>query len=345
MKLKKLLALVVSLVALTVIGVTARPVAAQTSGSEFTISPVFSDQQSSETDDYFSYLAQPAAVLPVAVNLQNLSSDQAHQFEIRLVTATTTDQGKINYHPTKKQRDATATTTLPELVQDGATIKQVTLQPGAVEKISFDLTVPKNGLKGTVLGSIFVRRIDQEKNEDSIGILNEFSMLVPVLLKSATNPVKKPELQLEAISLDSSGGAAYLKTPVHNLAPVMFGKIKIVAQVTKKGQTKVLLTQTDQNYEMAPNSTMDYHVATGGQTLAPGKYTMQVKLTSGAQTFQLTKDFTIKAGQRQTVEKTLQTDNRTQSRLWLWLIIGGLLLVIAVLLILLLRKRTKKQRD
>ncbi|WP_261806447.1 DUF916 and DUF3324 domain-containing protein [Lapidilactobacillus luobeiensis] len=343
MKSKKLLALVLGLVTIFIVGMTTKPVAAQTSGSEFTISPVFSEEQNTKTDDYFSYTAQPQAVLPLGITIQNLSKTNTHKFEIRLVTATTSDQGKINYSPTKKKRDASAQTVLTDLVKDSATIKTITLKPGATQKVTYELTIPEDGIQGTVLGSVFVHRVDNENSQANIGIVNEFSMLVPVILKSANAPVTLPKLNIERVALDSTGGSAYLKTTIHNQAPVMFGKIKLVAAVTKRGQTKKLLTQTNENYEMAPNSILDYHVATTGKTLAPGKYTMHLKMSSGSHDFKMTKDFTIKANQRQSVEKTLQEDNRTRSRRWLWLIIGALILIIATLTWLLLRKRAPKQ--
>ncbi|WP_164508115.1 DUF916 and DUF3324 domain-containing protein [Lapidilactobacillus wuchangensis] len=314
------------------------------SGADFTISPVLPEAQADQSLNYFSLNTEANQVYPLKVVVNNLNSEKAQNFQVQLVTATTTSSGRISYMPTADKRDSSALTTLPELALDQPTTHRITVPAASKQEVTFTVTMPKSNIVGTVLGSIYVRRVDaKSKNDQTIGIQNEFAMTIPVMLQQKNLPKITPALNITSVKQSASGGAAVLKARVHNSKPVMFGKINMKTQVFKKGSKKALITQTDQNFEMAPNSTMPYQVRTGGEALAPGRYVLKMRLTSGEKVFNLEKEFGIKASEHRTTEQQLVKVNR--NIWWLWYAIGaGLVLIIIGLVILLIYRKRRAQK-
>lgn len=317
---------------------------AASSGADFTISPVLPEAQADQKLSYFSLTTEAAQTYPLTVTISNLNQQKAQNFQVELATASTTGSGKISYMPVKAKRDASALTTLPELALDQPTTHKITVPAGGKQEVTFTVTMPKNNIVGTVLGSIYVRRLDNNsKNDQTIGIQNRFAMTIPVMLQQKDAPKILPVLAINSVKQSASGGAAILTAAVHNSKPVMFGQISLKSEVFKKGSSKALITQTDQNLEMAPNSVMPYKIQTGGQALAPGRYVLKMRLTSGKKTYHLEKEFGISIDQRQATEQQLVQVNRKTWWLW-WAIGGGLLLIIVGLIILLIYRRRQAQK-
>ncbi len=326
------------------LGGRTRPVQAADTGSDFTIVPDFGSGQTDDQLAYYSLKTQPGQQYPLTVTVSNLSPTEELAFTVQLVAATTTDQGEINYTPATTAPDKSAAVLLPALADDQATTRTITLAPASKQQVTFDLTMPQAPLKGTVLGSVYVqRKTTSGTSQGQLGIKNQFAMALPVMLVQAGQTGLAPQLALTAIKPKATGGVATLIASIHNSAPVLFGQIALDARVYRAGAKQVLFEQTDHNYKMAPNSTLDYHINTAGKSLAPGHYQLKIKLTSGASVFNLERRFTIKkttaaATDRQLIQK------RTHYPWLLWLLIGFGVITLGALVFIWHKMREIKSR-
>ncbi|WP_125767221.1 DUF916 and DUF3324 domain-containing protein [Lapidilactobacillus wuchangensis] len=311
-------------------------------GAEFSVQPILPAAQTDQQLHHFAITPQANTTYPLKIVVENLSPTTSHQFRVQLLAATTTSGGKIDYTPSNKKRDSSAHVLLPDLVAQQAPEQLITVAPASQEVVTFMIKTPQPLIEGTILGSVYVQRVTELAAADrEIGLQNQFAMTIPVVLETPSN--RLPKLAVDDVYLASAGGRAGLVAAVHNNSPVMFGQIKLDAKIRRQGQNQVLIHQQDHDYEMAPNSTLDYHLETGSKTLTPGRYVLDLTLNSGQKKFKLQRKFTIKATDQGAVEQHLVEINQTRPTPWLLLILGTLagLLVISGLIIWFVRQRRR----
>ncbi|MFD1671395.1 WxL protein host-binding domain-containing protein [Agrilactobacillus yilanensis] len=315
--------------------------ASAASGAEFTIRNVYSEEQTDPEAGFFAYQPIPDHDYTINTMVENLNRNETLDFEARLLTATTQDQGGISYLPAKTPRDKSLKLALPDMLKDQAVIQKFSIAPGQKQVLTYHVHTPKEPIKGTILGSVHVKRLNKsDTSKQMMALNNKFSMTIPVIFKGEMADTLLPELHLTKVQLQAVGGLPQLTATVHNSQPVMFGEIYLTTKLFKKGQDTPILTQRDKNLKMAPNSTMNYIMTTNNKTLAPGRYTLKMTVVSGAETFHLQKSFTIKATDEKEITKQLVKDNRHSGLFWLLLGVG-LTLGIGLLIFLIRRRKNK----
>lgn len=322
--------------------------AADSGGADFTVKSIPGNGQTDPNLDYYALSVEPNQTYPLTATIENLSSTKTLDFEASLITATTSSHGSINYTPAPFKRDKSAAVVLPELSQNKVTKQKISIPPNMQKNITFTLQIPENGIYGTVLGSVYVHRLDDgaKQSKANLGVTNQFSMALPVMITQGTPPKISPKLALTDVIQDTTAGAAHLVANIHNASPVMFGKIHLNAKVYKGSDTNgtPILTQKDQNFQMAPNSTLQYNLrTTNGKALDPGNYAIKVNLTSGDKSFDLKQNFAI--NNTAAVNKRLIKSNKnTTNSLMLWIILGVLALLILILILVILLKLNPRRK-
>ncbi|MSD84682.1 DUF3324 domain-containing protein (plasmid) [Lactobacillus curvatus] len=310
-------------------------------GAEFTVSPQYGAGQTDTSLGYFSIKVEKGQSYPITVNVQNLNTQEANNFDAKLVVASTSNNGLIDYTPSHQKMVKTKAPFLPDLAAKAERNQSFTLARGASKAITFNLKVPGKGLKGTLLGSVYVKRTsNHETQKQGFGINNSFAMTVPVLISQDFDRKITPKLSLTMAKLKANSGVPQVVGQIANSEPTMFGKIKLNAWVTKKNQTKRLYQKNANKLSMAPRSTFNYAIDTNNQILPEGQYTYHVKMVSGKKTFLLKRNFTVDGRTREQINKTLINPEKSGINWWLWGSLGILLLlVIASIAYLIGRKR------
>lgn len=321
--------------------------AATGNGADFTVNVIPGTGQTDPELDYFSLNVLPNKTYPVTTSIENLNATKTLDFEASLVTATTSSHGNINYTPSTFKRDKSAAVVLPELSQNNVTKQKISIPPKSQKNVTFTLQIPDDGIYGTVLGSVYVHRTDQaRKDKSSFGIANQFSMALPVIITQGTPPKITPKLSLTDVVQNSVAGAAQLTANIHNASPVMFGKIQLTAKVYQGTDTSAdpVLTQTDKNFQMAPNSTLQYDLRPkDGKPLKSGTYAIKIHLTSGDQSFDLKRTFDITSTSAVN-RRLLKANKNTTNPVILWIILGILALLILVLILVIALKSSPNRK-
>lgn len=320
---------------------------AHAEGAEFTVTAQYGAGQTDASLGYFSIKAEKGQSYPITVNVQNLNTQEANDFDAKLVAASTSNNGTIDYTPSHQKMVKTKAPLLPDLAPKVERKQSFTLAPGASKEITFNLKVPDKGFKGTLLGSVYVKRTsNHEAQKKGFGINNSFAMTVPALLSQNFDKKITPKLSVTMAKLEANGGVPQVVGQIANSEPTMFGKIKLNAWVTKKNQTKKLYQKSANKLSMAPRSTFEYAIDTNNQILPKGQYTYHVKMVSGKKTFNLKRNFTVDGAAREQVNKTLINPEKPGINWWLWGSLGILLLlVIALIAYLIGRKRGAGEHD
>lgn len=302
------------------------------SGASFTIAPVLTDSQVGTEDGYFNLMLKPGQEETLAVTVTNLTG-KTKRIRVTPTTAGTSNSGQLSYVP-GLPTDTSAQYRLSDLMDKGTTI---TLQPHHASRVSFKLKVPSDGIRGQLLGAIYARDLAGYKQGGTgVTVVNKFAMVIGVMARTSDKEYA-PDLKLMGVRPGVQSNQAAVIARVQNNQPRLFGSMKMVAKVTRKGQSKVLLKRTETNMSMAPNSHFDYGVYSK-KALSAGTYTLTLTATAHQWHWQFKRNFTITGKQAAKVNK--QTNLKPESHFpWLWVVIGVLVVIILVLLILLLKRR------
>lgn len=249
-------------------------------GAGFTVTPQITAAQTGGNLGWFNLLVKPGRQesLPVVVANQ---SDQTKTLHLQLTNAYTQPNGQVGYDPNTHQRIKAQTS----LTAIGSKPVTVELAPHSGKTVTFTVTPP--AFSGQVLGAIYTQEQTPPSKASASGfaITNQFAMVVAVAMQTSTTRTA-PQLTLAKVLPTTKQIVAHLQNP----APTLFGKLTLKSSVTLNGQ--VVLTQTDHNYAMAPNSDLAYQL-TPKQTLVPGHYQLVIEATAGSKKWHLTKSFTI----------------------------------------------------
>ncbi len=288
-------------------------------GAGFTVTPVLGKGQTDSAAGYFSIKGKKNESYPVTVAIQNLTEHEKQVFDVQLIQATTSNNGHIDYTPSS-QKMMTGGLFLKDLVEDKKDTQKVTIAAGQTKNITFNLKLPQNNIKGTILGSVYVRKVPQETAKSKgVGVRNAFAMTIPVIISEDFNKKITPKLELSNARLKSDTGVPKVVGEVSNQAPSMFGQIKVEAWVTEKGKTDKLYQSQSEKYEMAPYSSFEYTIDTNNHLLKPGKYTYHMIMRSGDKSFNMARDFEVDNKNRETVNSKLFEGEKSNTRLW-WII-------------------------
>lgn len=313
-------------------------------GAEFTISPVYNQGQTDKSLGYFSVEARNGKTYPLTVNVQNLSNRQISKFEASVIHASTSNGGNIDYTPSKSKMVNKQAPLLPDLVNKKQNKQEFLLMPNESKNITFKVKIPSDGFKGTILGSVYVKKVSSiEKQNKNFGIKNSFAMTVPAIFSKDFSKKITPKLSLSVAKMESYSGVPYVFGRIDNNEPTMFGKIKLNAWVTKKGHADKLYENTSKNLSMAPYSTFKHAIYTSNNILPKGKYTYYAEIASGDKYFHLKKDFTVDSKNRNKVNSTLINAEKGFNW-WLWGSLTVFILAIITLISYLIGKKIENNK-
>ena len=308
--------------------------------AEFTISPVYPREQKEYEAVYFYLNEKKSTKVPVKVKISNLNKNQDIDYIVKVGNAITNNDGTINYTDFKNKKDKTAKYQLTDLVSKKELKQKVTVKAGESTKVIVNLNVPKQAFAGVIVGGIYVERLTNsyDNTKNGVNTKNHFSMTLPIVITEQAKAKRIAKMKLDNVVVKKG---PEITAKLHNVKPVMFGKLSIDSKITKKNHTKTLVHKSVNNYQVAPNSSFNFLSSDSSNQLGAGKYTIDMHLQSGKRKWHLVKDFTITA--QQGVPLTKRTGWFGVSML-LWIIVVVLILIIAALIVVVVRQRKNLKR-
>jgi len=132
-------------------------------------------------------------------------------------------------------------------------------------------------------------------------------------------------LDLANVKVNNQNGQPVVVAKIRNLAPTLFGQLKLQARITQVKTGKIIATQELKSGSVAPNSWFNYQVALGTQHLATGQYRLSLHLTSGQRVWNFQRNFQLTARHAQQHNQHLVGPRRINW--WLWAAVALVILM------------------
>jgi hypothetical protein len=300
--------------------------------ANFALKPVLYDPSNPVTQSYFVFDSKPGIVVKSSVRVTNTGTARG-SVSLYTVDATTGQtSGAVYLNHDDPRKDVGAWMTL------GA--RQLTLNPGQNQVVSFEVAIPSKVRPGQHLGGIVAENLTQsssQQNNSAIQIKVKNLTIVAVQVNLPGTSVE----QLVGTGVQAGGDNGYqqLLLGLSNTGTVMLKPSGSLQVANAQGQVvKNVSLKLD---TFLPQTAIDYPVAITGQALGPGDYQARLTLTYGhGHSLHYTARFTIT--QQQITQTFGSTASKTQlppgfgdgpSGLSLWqmvLVAGGVLALLWV---------------
>lgn len=335
----------------------------QASASEFNfaVTPNIPDNQVDKTKTYFDLKLNQNTEQDLTMELRNDTENEV-TIELSVNSATTNMNGVVEYGSNKIKQDKSLKYNLKDLVTIQSEVK---IPAKSKQSVPLRVKMPNEKISGVLAGGITLKEKKEEENKKSaassgMAIKNEYSYVVALLMRQSTAAIK-PNLLLQNVAAGQNNARNVIQANLQNPEPTYLNQLKVQAEITKKGSSKVLFHSEKSGMQMAPNSNFDYPIALNGAKLAGGNYHIKIvayggknengSFTSGKDEnglgikytykWTLEKDFTIKDD---VAKKLNQKDvSIKQDNTWLYFLIA--LLIVLVVIFLVIWKRKKQKHD
>ncbi|WP_429976082.1 DUF916 and DUF3324 domain-containing protein [Enterococcus sp. DIV0086] len=290
--------------------------------NNYSISPSFGATQKKETTNFYDMRIQPKQTDTFQLTITN-QAKQPQTFQVMITTATTNQNGIVDYTKTDFPKDPSMTLAIKDLI----TIDQpkVTIPANQSQTVRFRLTMPDRALTGILLGGVVVRPIQEKKQGE--GIQNVFMHTLAIRVDQTDDPVPTKVIGGD-VTIGQNNLHNQVSMALRNPEPKLLTQLEGTFTVTKKGQSKPLAQKKQKDLSIAPNSSFTLPLALE-QDFKAGDYTYTILLKNANEEWKFSKDFTIKASEAKKYNQT--SVDHTKSPWERWALYGGIVLLILIL--------------
>ncbi|RAN86469.1 cell wall anchor protein [Bacillus sp. SRB_28] len=308
----------------------------------FGVYTVIPDNQIDKQKSYFNLRMEPNQKQTLTIQLKNDTAADV-VIEPKIHSTTTNINGVVEYGPTKDERDSSLPHELGDLIK---TDEEITIPAKGSKDLHLHVTMPEEEFTGILAGGITLEEKkasskNMQETKEGLSIENKYSYVVGITLQENDEKVKQ-DLKLHDVKAGQVNARNVIHATLQNPTAAYLNQFELDAKITEKGKDKELYTSKKQGMQMAPNSNFDYPIPLNGEKMQPGTYTLHLKAKSTEESWDFTKDFTIKGEEaKQLNEKDVSIEGPNYE----WYIVGILFILLAGLLWFLLWRRKKKKQE
>ncbi|EIB6116799.1 DUF916 and DUF3324 domain-containing protein [Enterococcus faecalis] len=309
---------------------------AMADSNDFSVIPVLPENQNPDIPSYFDLTVTQNQHQTIQVRIKN-NSDKNVKYKVYVNTATTNQNGIIDYSISEFEKDESMVLSLKDCI----TLKEPQIEvPANSEKVvSLELSIPETSFEGIALGGITVEPIIDEGVD---GVNNIFTRTLAIQLTETVKDIA-PELKGGEVLISQENLRNNVKFELRNITPTIISNVKAEISIKKRGEKTSIFEQTKEQLSFAPNSKFSLMTEWNKQ-FDPGEYTYSINLTDGeGNKWSFTKNFEIKAEVAEELNKTSVDEKQRQSRIPLYVIIVISLIIIG-LVIWMISKGLKKAK-
>ena len=297
-----------------------KEVLADENQDNYTVEAILPDNQQKDTQDYFDLLVSPNQKQELKVKLSN-KSETKQKFAVSFNTATTNENGVIDYSNANFKIDASMEVDLSKYVQ----LKENTIElnPYQEKFICLELNMPDKAFNGTLLGGINIVPLKETKEN---GITQIFSKTVALKIRENTNLVKE-KIYDGDIKLDQINYHNVVKMQIRNVSPTIITNVKATCMVRSLDKDVVNISKDFSNISMAPNSCFYLPVEFNKQ-LSPGKYYYDIHLIGKDNKWHFRKEFDINPEESRKLNNTAVNDYNEDFNLYYIVLLFLIIIVI-----------------
>ncbi len=320
------------------------PIAQADSTINFGVQAEIPENQIDKKQTYFDLQMSAGKKETIYVDVSNPTNSKV-TVEVEVNSATTNDNGIIDYSEGNKKPDKTLKYDMKDIVKYD---KEFQLAPKETKKVPIEIIMPETTYDGIILGGINFKQKETEvsatenEEKDKSMVENRYSYIIGLKLTETTNEVT-PDMKLKSIKPGQYNYANYVKVNLQNPTSTMISNLKIDGKVYKDGSKEVLHETKKEKLSMAPNSNFNYMIDWGNQAFKSGDYRLKMTATDGVHTWKWDEQFTIDKKDAQKYNN--RAVNLEKDYTWLYIVLGVIGLLLLLLLVFLLGRRSSKKKE
>lgn len=265
--------------------------------NDFSVTPVLTENQNPEVPSYFDLTVTPNQKQTLKIKIKN-NSNESVKYKLYVNTATTNQNGIIDYSMTNFEKDESLKLSLKDCLT--LTEQLVDVPANSEKEVSLELSVPETPFEGIALGGITV---EPSIEKGSNGVNNIFTRTLAIQLTETAEKIS-PKLEGGGVKVSQENLRNNVKFELRNITPAIISKVNAEIAITKNGNKPPLLTQTKDQLSFAPNSKFNLMTEWDKQ-FDPGDYTYSINLTDGeGNKWSFSKKFKIEAEIAENLNKT-----------------------------------------
>ncbi|EOH8749939.1 DUF916 and DUF3324 domain-containing protein [Enterococcus faecalis] len=301
--------------------------------NDFSVIPVLPENQNPDIPSYFDLTVTPNQQQTLQVKIKN-NSDENVKYKIYVNTATTNQNGIIDYSISDFEKDESMKLSIKDCITLNEPLVEV---PANSEKeVSLELNIPEAPFEGIALGGITVEPIAEEGNE---GVNNLFTRTLAIQIAQSTTSIS-PELYGGDVLISQENLRNNIKFELRNSTPTIISKVKAEIAITKQGDKQPIIEQTKEHLSFAPNSKFSLMTEWNGQ-FESGKYVYNINLKDDAgKQWDFDKEFEIKSEEAEKLNKT-SVDLKDNKNYFLYVISMILVVIMATFIIYICKLKSK----
>lgn len=294
---------------------------------DFTVKPQMTSSQIGDNNSYFNLRTSSEQKEELPIKITNYAKETS-EYIISVNSATTNMNGIIDYSqpnvkPIKTKQH------FSDLVDKRE--QTIAIASGEEKVIYIALTTPKDSFDGVILGGITVAKKQNDKENSSKMIKNEFQYAIAAQLSENEKEIV-PNLEGGAVQLTQINKRNAIQMVVKNPQPKVMKQVEGTFTITKKGQKTSIVQEKRKGMSLAPNSEFSLFTMLNDK-FKSGEYTYTIKLANAEGTWTFSKDFSITPKEATSLNKK-SVDKAPEHSAWLYLIVIMGMIIFLLLLIL-----------
>ena len=332
---KKVLLSCLAIMSIFIAGIVSTSSMVSASAVNFAVIPDMPDNQINQDHGYFELQLDPNQSQTVNVTLKN-DTDKDVVVGITMARATTGMSGAVQYSSTsdKDVKSLLDASFKHDIVKAVDVPDKATIPAHSSIQVPINVKMPARSFNGVMAGALSFQQLNlkQEAPENRTAVINQYAYTVGMTLQNKQTPVT-PNLKLDGVKAEQINYRTAIVAAIHNTKATYINNVAIDGFISKRNsnhkmyQVNVKADQPGAGKQIAPNSVYNLPFYLGGEPLKPGKYTLDLTMTSHDHKWHFKQNFTIAGKQAQQYNKT---DVDIVKINW-WLIIGVVLLVLLLI--------------
>lgn len=312
------------------------------SGADFGINIIYPKNQKNGESGYFDLQVKPKEKQVLKIKVSNYS-EQENKISIKRQRSTTSDTGTISYKEFKKDKIKSNEPDFNDIVS----LKQneVVLKPNESKVIEVNVALPEEVFNGEILGGIhFFKNSALEEWEKKKTVVNRFSYSVPIIMREKEKK-EKNNLSLNKVEASHRNYHNFIEATLVNNSPIRVKKLEIDGSIFKKGQKKAIYTRKENEYKMAPLSTLNFGFDLNDSKIIAGEYDVFLIVKADEQEYQFKDTFTIEETDAKKLNSESVYVEEDNMNLFILVLVFGFFLFLIGIFAYYYKKKNQKQKN
>ncbi|WP_170174960.1 DUF916 and DUF3324 domain-containing protein [Vagococcus acidifermentans] len=320
----------------TVLAIDSQTNDEQTGGLKIRARARLPENQYNPEATYFDLMIGPEDKQEIVIDVTNITPEPV-AITASLNNAITNGNGVIEY--SSSQTDQVKGLKLTDFAQLSDTNFVIPGEETFQLKVNLDMK--KESFDGIVLGGVYLRQTDDEK--DSVGnIKHVFNTELAIALRQNEETLPE-EISMGAISVGLVNSRTVFKADFINENALIVTDGELEAKVYRKSGNKLLFEKVIEKMKMAPSTQMTLLIPTNGQRLSAGDYVIKATMKTPNGKYEFSEDMTISRDEAKVLNEgdvSIEEDNT-----FLYVVIGiaaAVVLIIIISAVIVVKRKNQK---